>query len=422
MSPILCGMMLLVLQEDAPRAELRSERSRDSGGRWNLELEWGVGYPDQAVLSAQAVPLRHRYLWLEDLLEVETGEGGEAILPVREMAQAGKLRIAALPVFSPGLIELHFWFDPAEQVFPGVVRGLGRHGAVRHAYPVRRIQIAPVSHILDAIQKDYRETGRLVRRARELLDRIDRESSDPRWKEKSEALLAEIDKLRQEVEISPERTLAAAAFQVLRDALSDLEVLRSAIERLREEEAEGGAAAESGEGADATTFHPKEASDDPIPGTIFGKRLTVSRMRELLDRADQLQLREFFSWIVLLCEEMSARATEAYERGKARRSDEALRRAADASWRDGKLLSETLESLSSEEGGRETAARLLRLGEGPAAGRFEDFFPALQRYVVRLTDDVTSATPTPEDILDLRSSLAELLSAARKNARGGKEE
>jgi len=97
---------------------------------------------------------------------------------------------APISLATPGLYEVLFYFDPnAQQHAESVRKAMTKAHFYRHEFPVVTVAIGDAKKMMVALQQDTEACAKMARQARELLEKIEKQSDDKDWLEKAEKVV-----------------------------------------------------------------------------------------------------------------------------------------------------------------------------------------------------------------------------------------
>jgi hypothetical protein len=293
-------MLLAILIQEGPTLTLRDVAARAAGEGAVVTVEADTSLPDGAVVTLSARLVRHV---LEPQLNdrLTPGRPGEGTTPQVVKTTGGRLPKTAIELPTPGIYELAAAFDPVKQEHAARMKRLLGRFYLRHDFPAVRIVAGDSERLLRALYADGSNAARRIDACRALFDRLEKESRAADWPERTLKVLESIRKEQERCAKESEGSLLNATFGFVALILEDLDTARKNIEELlrqREKDAKAPPAPPSGPKDDPKGIHSGDPTDTAIGSAASGRPMTLDRLRELIDRADAVRVRETLSWTV----------------------------------------------------------------------------------------------------------------------------
>ena len=401
--------------------EVTKFKVRGGGSRWTVDMTLRHQFPKGALISIEARQRRHKFNWQSRGFFFGIDSFNSDSTPVNCETGNRTMRTKNLTVSTPGMYEFNFWFDPNVQSRGRQLRQkMGDRDYFRYdLLPLSRT-IGDADKMLNALQQDTSKCAKMISRAKKLLDRIERESDDKDWKEKSEGIFKELGEMKSEADEEKNNSLHNAAYQVISELLEELVIVGSMIKQLQAEAggADGSFNSDGGDDEPDTT-HPEEGGNTPIVGGADGKKLSVKKIKEHLTIADTARLREFYSWITLLHQEGLERLWSTYQLAKkSEEGQDAYRAARNAIRSTNSELEKSFNYIHSKKEWKKSLEPWTFYKVEDEEQRYEDFFARVLPFTKILTEDAKSLGAVPAQVKEARADIMNHLSTARVKVMG----
>ena len=342
-------------------------------------------------------------------------------MPVNCEAGNRTLRTRNLTVSTPGMYEFNIWFDPNVQSRGRQLRQrMGDRDYFRYDLRPLSRTIGDTDKMMNALRQDTSKCAKMISRAKQLMDRIERESDDKDWKEKSEGIFNELGEMKSKADEEKDNSLHNASYQVISELLEELVIVGSMIKQLQAE-AGGADGSFSSEGSDEEpdTTHPEEGGNTPIVGGADGKKLSIWKIKEHLRIADVARLREFYSWITLLHLESLDSLWSSYQQAKKSEEGRDSYRAARNRVRStNSELEKSFKFILSKKEWKKSLEPWTLYKIEDEEVRYEDFFARVLPFTKLLTEDGASLGAIPENVKESHAEIMNHLSTARAKLMG----
>lgn len=401
--------------------EVTKFRVRGSGNRWAVDMTLQHQFPKGAIISVEAKQRVHRFNWQskEFHFGVDAFQKDSSLVNCESGART--LRTRNLTVSTPGMYEFWFWFDPNVQTRGRQLRRqMGDRNYFRYELPVLSRTIGDPGKMLAALRQDTAKCAKMIEKAIKLMDRIENESNDKDWKEKSASIFHELGEMKSEAEEQKAASLHNSAYQVITELLEDLVRVGNMIKKLQAEASGGAGEFGTGEGGeDPETTHPEEGGNEPIIGGADGKKLSISRMKRLLGMADVVRLREYQSWITLMHRDGLDSLWRTYRAAKKNPEKQGEFRTARNTVRSTNgELDKAFSYILSKKDWKKALEPWTLYKVGDEEHRYSDFPERFGKFMKILTADGPTSGAIPGKITEAHAEISKHLSIARAKVMG----
>lgn len=415
------------VQDKKIECKLKRIEITGGGSQWNVDVTLDHTLPDRSVFLAQLRVKRHNYNWFARELTVST----EPVPSVRaEIPATGKTaktpRRDVITTSSPGYYELVISFDPERQKAPNVPKDFkdryGKFNYYKHEFAPIPFMVGDNKKILAALRADTEDCLELIRKCRAFMDRIERESEAKDWPERAAAIFKELDELRIKTDKKAQTSLHAATYRMIAQILEQLRAVGAKIQMMKSAEKAGGndGGKNPTEDDEPVTEH-KDASKGAIIAGLDGRKLSLAKMKELINLCDIVRHREYLSWITLIHQVAMDQVDAAYESAKKKEPDSdklfAKTRGEVIAWAE--EIEKTFKYMMDSSQEKFEPWTIYPL-EGKDQ-KYEAFLKLFTDYVDALAADQATPGETPQTVLDARTKLRAHHEAARNRIMGKKK-
>lgn len=410
--------------------EIKKVDVRGSSGDWNVTLTAETTFPGDAVLCFLPKARRHFYNWQskEFLFGADFNYGVfDQVVPkaTNHTVSGKKFKVDKIPVPTPGIYEVSVWFDPAAQIKgDSVKKAMGRSNYYRYDFEATVVWVGDSKKMMQELMDDTDDCAKMIKKIMQLLERIERESDDADWVEKSQKIFDEIGKLRVKAGQQAVKSLHNATYKLIDEVLYEVIQIGNAIKLLKQAEAAPGGGGGGGGGEEEPeTEHNENGGDTPILGGLDGTKLTLSKTKEHIRICDAVRMREYWSWETLLFVDSMKKLNDTYAAAKADGKEvEAFRKVRGDAVRTIEDTERAYKHVTSDEVQKDAFLAITKYVVEEKEQPFGDFFKMYETYVAALLDDAQKgAGEVPQSVKDLQALVKLHLDAARAKAMGMKK-
>ena len=289
------SLLLWALQTNPYSATIDSPRVKGT----TVEFSLSTNLPDKAVVTLYAILAQYEYSYEHDRLTYVRPDVGAQ--RTSGAVAAGKVKSLRLDLPANGVYGFDFRFDPGQQAYrPKMQKEMGDHYDFI-ALDERTIAVGVADTVFAEMLVDNAACRDVLKRCREVLEALDKiaDGEESEMAERAKPHMKDLTKLLDVVSGRIDKTLVNGTYKYVQQVLSTVGLAAQFIERLAKAKKNPKLLEPTIE--DTGKPVPDHGKDTPPPTPIPGPGspfLNFGGIRDYIERADVVRLREVLLWLV----------------------------------------------------------------------------------------------------------------------------